>query len=60
MKVAGPLPQEIQNPTDYVAAVTTVSGNADAARGFIQKMTSPEGGAVFKAAGLTLLPVAAH
>jgi molybdate transport system substrate-binding protein len=56
VKVAGPLPQEIQNPTDYVAAVTTTSSNADAARGFIQKMTSAEGSAVFKAAGLTVLP----
>ena len=56
VKIAGPLPQEIQSPTDYVAAVTTVSANADAARAFIQKMTSPEGGAVFKAAGLTVLP----
>ena len=58
LKVAGPLPQEIQSPTDYVAAVTTVSGNQDAARAFIQAMTSPGGGAVFKAAGLTVLPAA--
>ena len=56
LRVAGPLPQEIQSPTDYVAAVTTVSANPDAARAFIQAMTSPAGGAVFKAAGLTLLP----
>ena len=58
VKVAGPLPQEIQSPTDYVAAVTTVSGNQDAARAFIQAMTSPGGGAIFKAAGLTVLPAA--
>jgi molybdate transport system substrate-binding protein len=58
VKVAGPLPQEIQNPTDYVAAVTTTSSNADAARGFIQKMNSADGAAVFKAAGLTVLPPA--
>ncbi len=58
VKVAGPLPQEIQSPTDYVAAVTTVSGNPDAARAFIQAMTSPGGGAVFKAAGLAVLPAA--
>ena len=56
LRVAGPLPQEIQSPTDYVAAVTTVSANPDAARAFIQAMTSPAGGAVFKAAGLTVLP----
>jgi molybdate transport system substrate-binding protein len=58
VKVAGPLPQEIQSPTDYVAAVTSVSGNQDAARAFIRAMTSPGGGAVFKAAGLTVLPAA--
>ena len=58
VKVAGPLPQEIQSPTDYVAAVTAVSANQDAARAFIQAMTSPGGGAVFKAAGLTVLPSA--
>jgi molybdate transport system substrate-binding protein len=58
VKVAGALPQEIQSPTDYVAAVTSVSGNQDAARAFIQAMTSPSGGAVFKAAGLTVLPAA--
>jgi molybdate transport system substrate-binding protein len=58
VKVAGPLPPEIQSATDYVAAVTTVSGNQDAARAFIQAMTSPGGGAVFKAAGLTVLPAA--
>ena len=56
LRVAGPLPQEIQSPTDYVAAVTTVSANPDAARAFIRAMTSPAGGAVFKGAGLTLLP----
>ena len=58
VKIAGPLPPDIQSPTDYIAAVTTVSANADAARAFIQKMTSSEGGAVFKAAGLTVLPAA--
>jgi molybdate transport system substrate-binding protein len=57
VKVAGPLPEAIQSPTDYVAAVTTVSANPDAARGFIQAMTSPSGAAIFKAAGLSVLPV---
>src|SRR5215470_10145673 len=38
LRVAGPLPQGIQSPTDYVAAVTTVSGNPEAARAFIQAM----------------------
>ena len=56
LRVAGPLPQEIQSPTDYVAGLTTVSGSPEAARAFIQAMTSPAGAAVFKAAGLTVLP----
>ena len=55
VKVAGPLPDAIQSPTDYVAAVTTVSANPEAARGFIQAMTSASGAAVFKAAGLSVL-----
>ena len=58
VKIAGPLPEAIQSPTDYVAAVTSVSANPDAARGFIRAMTSPSGSAVFKAAGLTVLPAA--
>jgi len=55
VKIAGPLPDAIQSPTDYVAAVLSVSANADAARAFVQSMASPAGGAVFKAAGLTVL-----
>ena len=58
VKIAGPLPDAIQLPTDYVAAIPKMSANADVARAFIQKMRSPEGGAVFKAAGLTVLPAA--
>lgn len=56
VKIAGPLPDAIQSPTDYVAGVTTVSGDPAAARAFINAMTSAQGGAVFKAAGLTVLP----
>jgi molybdate transport system substrate-binding protein len=56
VKIAGPLPDAIQNPTDYVAGVTAVSANPEAARAFIRAMTSPSGDAVFKAAGLTVLP----
>jgi len=52
VKVAGALPDAIQLPTNYAAAIPTVSGNQGAARGFIQAMTSPQGTAVFKAAGL--------
>ncbi len=56
VKIAGPLPDAIQSPTDYVAGVTTVSANPQAAREFINAMTSPSGGAVFRAAGLMVLP----
>lgn len=56
VKIAGPLPDAIQSPTDYVAGVTNVSSDPAAARGFINAMTSASGGAVFKAAGLTVLP----
>jgi len=58
VKIAGPLPDAIQSPTDYVAAVTTVSANPEAAKGFINAMTSPSGAAIFKAAGLSVLPAA--
>jgi molybdate transport system substrate-binding protein len=58
VKIAGPLPDAIQSPTDYVAGVTTVSADPAAARAFISAMTSSSGGAVFKAAGLTVLPAA--
>lgn len=55
VKIAGPLPDAIQSATDYVAGVTTVSANPEAARAFIKAMTNPSGGAVFKAAGLTVI-----
>jgi molybdate transport system substrate-binding protein len=58
VKIAGPLPDAIQSPTDYVAAVTSVSANPEAARGFIKAMTSPSGAEVFKTAGLSVLPAA--
>ena len=58
VKIAGPLPDAIQSPTDYVTAVTTVSASPEAARGFIQAMTSTSGATVFKAAGLNVLPAA--
>lgn len=58
VKIAGPLPDAIQSPTDYVAGVTAVSANPEAARAFIKAMMAPSGAAVFKAAGLTVLPAA--
>jgi molybdate transport system substrate-binding protein len=58
VKIAGPLPDAIQSPTDYVAGVTTVSVNPGAAQALIKAMTNPSGAAVFKAAGLSVLPAA--
>ncbi len=52
VKVAGALPDAIQLPTNYAAAIPASSANADAARAFIRAMVSPEGAAIFKAAGL--------
>ena len=56
VKIAGPLPDEIQLPTNYLAAVPKVSANQQAARAFIQAMTAPGGQAVFRGAGLQPLP----
>jgi molybdate transport system substrate-binding protein len=58
VKIAGPLPEAIQLPTNYAAAIPSGSASVDAARGFIRAMTSPAGTAVFKAAGLE--PLGAH
>ena len=52
VKVVGPLPDAIQLPTVYAAAVPAVSANRDAARAFVDAMTAPDGQAVFRAAGL--------
>ncbi len=52
VKVAGPLPNAIQLPTNYAAAIPSGSANQAAAKGFIAAMTSASGTAVFKAAGL--------
>jgi molybdate transport system substrate-binding protein len=55
VKIAGPLPEEIQSPTDYLAAVTASSANPEAARDFIRAMISPAGATIFKGAGLNVL-----
>ena len=60
VKIAGPLPNEIQLPTNYVAAIPKVSANQDAARAFIQAMTAPGGQAVFRGAGLQPLTAARY
>jgi len=54
VKVAGALPDAIQLPTNYAAAIPSAAAaaNQSAAKAFIAAMTSPSGTAVFKAAGL--------
>jgi molybdate transport system substrate-binding protein len=56
VRIAGPLPDAIQLPTNYVAAIPAVSTNAEAARAFIRAMKAPAGEAVFRGAGLQPLP----
>jgi molybdate transport system substrate-binding protein len=58
VKIAGPLPNEIQLPTNYLAAIPKVSANQEAARGFICAMKAPGGEAVFRGAGLQPLTAA--
>lgn len=43
VKVAGPLPDSIQNATNYAAAIPNGAKNAEAAREFLAMMTGPEG-----------------
>jgi len=50
--IAGALPDSIQLPTNYAAAIPTGSANAAAAHAYIAAMVSPSGTAVFKNAGL--------
>jgi len=52
VRIAGPLPPEVQNPTNYVAAVLSGASDKNAARAYIKTMTSPQGRAIFRKAGL--------
>ena len=55
VKLAGLLPNTIQLPTTYVAAIPVGVHNPDAARAFLQAMKSPAGVAAIKEAGLELI-----
>jgi molybdate transport system substrate-binding protein len=52
LKLAGPLPPEVQNYTTYAASAVAGSANAQAARSFVQFLGSPAGRAIFTAHGI--------
>ena len=52
LQLVGPLPEEIQNYTRYVAALTMVSPNPDAAKVLLRYLASVEGKALFAANGI--------
>jgi len=55
VKIAGPLPAAIQSATNYAVAIPVGSPNPEAARSFVQAMTTPEAKAAISKAGLTPL-----
>ncbi len=56
VKIVGPFPDPIQNPTLYTAGVMSDSANAQAARAFVAFITSPAAGAALEAAGVAPAP----
>jgi molybdate transport system substrate-binding protein len=52
LKLVGPLPPEVQNYTSYAAAPMTAAAHAEPARAFVRYLGSPEGKALFAAAGI--------
>jgi molybdate transport system substrate-binding protein len=52
LQLVGSLPEEIQNYTRYVAALTAVSPNPDAAKVLLRYLASVEGKALFAANGI--------
>ena len=52
VKLAAPLPDEIQNVASYDAAATAASAARDAARGLARALTSPEAKKIFAATGI--------
>jgi len=52
VKLAGFLPDSIQLPTNYSAAIPVGAPNADAARAFLNELKTPLAQAAFKEAGL--------
>jgi molybdate transport system substrate-binding protein len=52
LKLVGPLPPEVQNYTSYSAVPMTAAANAELAGVFVRYLGSPEGKALFTAAGV--------
>ncbi len=52
VELAGPLPPEIQNYTNFPAAVSTGARQADAAKALLKYLASPDAARVMKANGL--------
>lgn len=52
LRLVGPLPAAVQNYTTYAAAAMTARANADVARAFVRHLGSPDGQALFAAAGI--------
>jgi molybdate transport system substrate-binding protein len=52
VKLAGPLPDDIQNLTSYDAVASTASLAPDAARGLVRALTSPEAKKIFATTGI--------
>ena len=56
VKLAGPLPAEIQNYTTYAAAVSTEAKQPEAARALIKLLTGPSADSVLKSRGMERPP----
>lgn len=52
LKLVGPLPPEVQNYTSYSAVAMTAAASAELAGSLVRYLGSPEGRALFKAAGV--------
>jgi molybdate transport system substrate-binding protein len=52
IRIAGTLPDAIQLPTVYAAAILTVASSLEAARAFVDSLKTPASAAVIKDAGL--------
>ena len=52
LRLVGPLPAEVQNYTSYAGAPMTARANAEVARAFVRHLGSPDGKALFAAAGI--------